>query len=236
VVGTRALIGTVVGVLAVAGAFAVPAIGAPDASRAPARARLASTFFTPSSADPKLAALLAQSGLDATPFRFTPADSRRNDRRALDIAMRARSVKPGVETPRAAGVAGASPIGVAPISYDVGASVAWKRLSIAGEMGKLDLGGAPGSRKSVDIGLTYAGKRAAAKLQARSDRPLDGETHLLTELPSYSVDVGGQYSLTKNFDVTAGVRYKSQERDRLTRLSNDRLDSQAVYVGTAFRF
>jgi hypothetical protein len=47
--------------------------------------------------------------------------------------------------------------------------------------------------------------------------------------------VGGSYSLTRNFDVTAGVRYKT-ERDRLERLKDDRLDSQAVYVGTAFRF
>jgi hypothetical protein len=235
VVATRVFVGTVAGALAVASALAVPAIGAPDSGRAPARARLA-TFFTPSSADPKLAALLAQSGLDATPFRFTPADSRRNDRRALDIAMRARSTKPGVVTPRAAGDTGASAIGVAPISYNMSASVAWKRLSVAGDVSKVDLGGAPGSRKSLDIGLTYAGKRAAAKLQARSDRPIDGETHLLSDMPSYSVDVGGSYSLTKNFDVTAGVRYKSQERDRLMRLSNDRLDSQAVYVGTAFRF
>lgn len=235
-VSTRVFVGTVAGVLALAGAFAMPAIGAPDTPRASGRQRVAATFFTPASADPKLAALIAQSGLDTTPFRFTPADSRRDQRRALDIAVRARSTKPGVETPRAAGDAGASSIGVAPISYNLGASVAWKRVSIAGDVGKVDLGGAPGSRKTVDLGLTYSGHRAAARLQAHSDQPVAGEQTLIAEMPSYSIDVGGSYSLTKSFDVTAGVRYKSQERDRLTRLSNDRLDSQAVYVGTAFRF
>ena len=55
------------------------------------------------------------------------------------------------------------------------------------------------------------------------------------DLSSYSLDVGGSYSVTRNLDVTAGVRYKS-DRDRLERLRDDRRDSQALYVGTAFRF
>ena len=236
VIATRVFVGTVTGVLAVAGAFVVPAIGAPDAARAGEQARGATPFFTPASADPKLAALIAQSGLDVTPFRFTPADSRHANRRGPTLEVQARSVKPGVQTARAAGEAGASPIGVAPISYNMGASVAWKRFSLAGDVGKVDFAGAPGSRKTMDVGVTYTGHRAAARLQAHTDRPIEGESRLISDMPSYSVDVGGSYSLTRNIDVTAGVRYKSQERDRLTRLSNDRLDSQAVYVGTAFRF
>jgi len=56
----------------------------------------------------------------------------------------------------------------------------------------------------------------------------------VTVMPSYSVDLGGAYSLTRNLDVTAGVRYRS-DRDRLTQ-ADARRDSQAVYVGTAFRF
>lgn len=50
------------------------------------------------------------------------------------------------------------------------------------------------------------------------------------------VDVGGAYRVTRNLDVTAGVRY-SQERDRLLPLTTDgKQDNQAVYVGTQFRF
>lgn len=49
------------------------------------------------------------------------------------------------------------------------------------------------------------------------------------------VDVGGSYRLTRNLDVTAGVRY-SQERERLRPLTDGKQDSQAVYVGTQFRF
>lgn len=49
------------------------------------------------------------------------------------------------------------------------------------------------------------------------------------------VDLGGAYRVTKNLNVTAGVRY-SQERERLTPLTDGKQDSQAVYVGTQFSF
>ena len=52
---------------------------------------------------------------------------------------------------------------------------------------------------------------------------------------SYSVDVGGSFRLARNLDVTGGVRYKIQN-DRLEPLADQRRDSQAVYIGTAFRF
>ncbi|WP_228726749.1 hypothetical protein [Novosphingobium aureum] len=49
------------------------------------------------------------------------------------------------------------------------------------------------------------------------------------------VDLSGAYRLTENLDVTAGLRY-SQDRERLRPLTDGRQDSQAVYVGTQFRF
>ncbi|EIZ79077.1 hypothetical protein WSK_2264 [Novosphingobium sp. Rr 2-17] len=49
------------------------------------------------------------------------------------------------------------------------------------------------------------------------------------------VDVGGAYRVTDHIDLTAGVRY-SQERERLLPLTDGRQDSQAVYVGTQFKF
>ena len=50
-----------------------------------------------------------------------------------------------------------------------------------------------------------------------------------------SVDLGGSYRLTRNIDVTAGVRY-SQDRDRIVPPAEAKADNQAVYVGTQFRF
>ena len=52
---------------------------------------------------------------------------------------------------------------------------------------------------------------------------------------SYSVDLSSSYSLTRNLEVTAGVRYRS-DRERIARVEDDRRDSQAAYIGTAFRF
>ncbi|WP_375398483.1 hypothetical protein [uncultured Sphingomonas sp.] len=237
-VASRVMMGMVAGTMFVAGCLVVPALGAPDAPRRamPPRAQIARTFFTPASADPKLAAMIARSGVDATKFRFAPADGRRGNR-GVTIAVRSRSTLPGVTVGGNDG--GVRPIAIAPIAYSLGASVSYKRLTVTGDTTKVDLGGAPGSGKSVDVGVSYAGRRASGRLQVRSEQPLPGaDARLSRDLPSYSIDVGGSYTLTRNFDVTAGVRYKSQERDRLFRLTDGsaRRDSQAVYVGTAFRF
>ena len=69
------------------------------------------------------------------------------------------------------------------------------------------------------------------------NRPADpsGATDRITAPgDATAVDVVSSYRLTKNIDVTAGVRYRSD--DRVEPLTDARRDSQAVYVGTAFRF
>ena len=59
---------------------------------------------------------------------------------------------------------------------------------------------------------------------------------MIAEDEAYSLDVGGAYRIGRNIDVTAGARYRIS-RDRLDPVSrDDRRDSQAVYIGTAFRF
>ena len=58
----------------------------------------------------------------------------------------------------------------------------------------------------------------------------------LGESASVAADLGGSYRLTRNLDVTAGVRYRASDRDRLTVRNDSARDSQAVYVGTAFKF
>ena len=51
----------------------------------------------------------------------------------------------------------------------------------------------------------------------------------------YQVKMGGSYRLIGNLDVTAGLRYTT-ERDQLRAMTDHRQDSQAIYVGTKFRF
>ena len=69
---------------------------------------------------------------------------------------------------------------------------------------------------------------------AEKDRP-GRAPRTLESMGEQSVDLGGSYRLTRNIDVTAGVRY-SQDRDRLKPLSDGKQDDQAVFVGTRFRF
>lgn len=233
--GTRvAVLAIAAGVLATAGPLSAPALGAADGtfrivrhlSTPSVRPSLA---FTPASADPRLAAIFARGGFDTSGFRFTPAETRR-DSRAVTVAVRARTNRPD-----ATRTALAEPtVGLAPIAYNLGVAVGWRRFGIAGVVNRVDLAGLPGGREAADVTVSYTGDRVAGRVKALADRPFAGAPKIDNDR-SYSLDVGGSYRLTRNLDMTAGVRYRS-DRDRLVRLDDNRRDSQAVYLGTAFRF
>ena len=236
-VAKRVLVG--VGLAAaVAGAWTIaPAMGAEEGR--PAARRVAASApgigsFTPASGDPRLAAVLARAGISGNGFRFTPSGAGKPGARALTVAVRARSnATAAVATDRLP--AATSPVALAPIAYNLGVAVGWKRFALSGDLAKVDLAGQPGSRESADIGVSYNGRAFSGRVKAEAARPLANEPRLIAENPSYSLDVGGAYSIARNLDVTAGVRYKS-ERERLPQLTDNRRDSQSVYVGTAFRF
>ncbi len=237
VVTKRAIAGTLAAVLAGAAVYAAPVSGdLPVRAKKTgvAAAPRAIGAFTPATADPRLAATLSRAGLAATNFRFTPSDSRAEGNRAITVAVRAGSIAGGPD--RLAASAAPAAVSMAPLAYSLGAAIGWKRFALSGDMTKVDLGAQPGSRESFDLGVSYVGNRASARVKANTERPLATAPRIIGgDLSSYSVDVGGSYSLTRNLDVTAGVRYKS-ETDRLERLRDNRRDSQAVYLGTAFRF
>jgi hypothetical protein len=225
-----------IGVLSAAGALIAPALGAPEGTRAVAFRRTVPVSsiggFTPSSADPKLAAVLARSGIDGSSFRFTPSEGQRVNKRAVTVAVRART-QPVAAPENAAVDTNVGPT-LAPIAYNLGTSVGWKRFAAAGDLAKLDLGVQPGSRERIGAALGKPARRTSS-VTVGGDKPLLDQSKLVADAPSASIGVGGSYSLTRHFDVTAGVRYKS-DKDRLLRLEDTRRDSQALYVGTAFRF
>jgi len=68
-----------------------------------------------------------------------------------------------------------------------------------------------------------------------ADKGVGAPLPALRKGDNYSLDVGGAYSLSQHIALTGGVRYNI-ERDRLSALQDARRDSQAVYVGTAFKF
>lgn len=232
----RVIAGVVAGALAAVGFAVAPASGATENARVVKRAVVArgGGSFTPASADPRLAAMFARGKLDASGFRFTPSGTRRSER-AVTVAVRARSVRGATDIGRLAGTTAAPTVGIAPIAYNLGVSVGWKRFALSSDVTRVDLAGQPGSRDRVDVGVSYAGTRFTGRVKAAADRPLAGTANVAEPGESYLVDVGGSYSIARNVDLTAGVQYRA-DRERLARLADDRRDSQAVYVGTAFRF
>ena len=188
--------------------------------------------FTPASADPRLAIALSRSATATSGFRFTSASVAKTNRK-VTVAVRARSTRalPGADRSASAGGMAA----IAPLAYNLGVSVGWRRFAVSGDMGEAEQGLAGGRRQAADLGLSYTAKRWSTRLQVAAERPVGTAPRIVDTSESVALDVGGSYRLTRNIDVTAGVRYKSQ-RERLEPLKDNRRDSQAVYLGTAFRF
>ena len=184
--------------------------------------------FTPAAADPRMAATFARAGL-AGGFRFTPS-SKSGTRRSVTVAMRARAVGRNTAEQLTATTPAA-----APSAYNLGVAIGWKRFALSGDIAHVDTGLMPGSREAMDVGLSYGGNKWRTKLQFGTDRTIGEQPLLVGNDEAYSVDLGGSYTLTRNLEVTGGVRYRTQ-RDRLEAFSDTRRDSQSVYVGTAFKF
>ena len=186
--------------------------------------------FTPAAADPRFGATFGRGGLASSGFRFTPSVAPGSNRR-VTVAVRTRGTTEQAEHSALTGNNG----GFTPYAYNLGVSVGWKHFAVTSDYNKVDLGNVPGSHEATDVAVSYAGKRWSTRLALASDRSVGEVSRYVDGERGVSVDLGGSYSINSRLDVTGGVRYK-MERDRLLDLNDDRRDSQAVYVGTAFRF
>lgn len=223
-------------------AFALsPAIGASNEASATKPRIMLNTrgglgSFTPASSDARLTAVLARGGLAGSGFRFTPASTSASIRlnRSVTVAVRA-GANLGVSGGERTALVSAPASNIAPIAYNLGVAVGWKRFAISSDVAKVDLG-LMGGREVADVGVSYNAQNWTTRLAVGNEHPLAGTPRALSAgTAAYSLDLGGSYRLSRNIDLTAGVRYRAPERDRLT-ISDDRRDSQAVYIGTAFKF
>jgi hypothetical protein len=190
--------------------------------------------FTPAISDPRLAAELARRGLQANSFRLTPATVALGGNKSVRVAIRARATT--ADALRHASVPSALPVtAITPTVYNLGVSIGWKRFALSGDVDRVRGGTVPGGREAAELGVSYSLSRFTARAEVGAVRNDADTPRLLGEDSSYTVGVGGSYRLTHNLDVTGGVRYKIQH-DRLEPLTDQRRDSQAVYIGTAFRF
>jgi hypothetical protein len=188
--------------------------------------------FTPAGADPRLAAIFAGRNSSISDFKFTPAAAKGRPSQ-VRVAVRAR----GTASPaRPIDVAVASPVSsLAPAQYDLGVAVGWKRFAVSGDVGRTS---SPdpviGTRETAIVGVSYNLKKFTGRVAVGGERN-DSRVANLTRPDSMSVDLGGSYNISRNIALTGGVRYKV-ERDEIPALAEDRRDSKAVYVGTAFKF
>ncbi len=123
-----------------------------------------------------------------------------------------------------------------PTSYNLGVAVGWRRFAVSGDVTKTkEADPALGGRESAVVGVSYSLSKFTGRVAVGAERPDGHALPALRRGDTYSLDVGGSYSLTGHVALTGGVRY-NVERDRLSALQDNRRDSQAVYVGTAFKF
>lgn len=199
---------------------------------------------TPLPGQPLLARPMTVPGLTrGAQFRFTPAGNTTRPDRSVTVAVRLAPGATDVITVRAplAGAVFGNGLGklrIAPTAYSLGVSRGFQNFVIPGELHRTD---------APDLAGFKLGPKAAApgtdepsRLNARlalDQREKTGRAPRTLEASGeQTVDFGGSYRLTRNIDVTAGVRY-SQDRDRMVTVVPDgQKDSQAVYVGTQFRF
>lgn len=223
--------------LAAGGLMLTPAFATTSAKHRPPAVSLSFdpiSSFTPANADPKLAAALAGRGLSLTDFKFTPAPAKGRPSQ-VRVAIRARATAPTMNGFTDSGTPSALSA-LTPTSYNLGVAVGWRRFAVSGDIAKVkDADPALGGRESAVVGVSYSLKRFTGRVAVGADRATDHPLAALRKGDNYSLDVGGSYSLSRRIALTGGVRYNI-ERDRLSALQDERRDSQAVYVGTAFKF
>lgn len=231
-------------------AGAAMALAIPSAGLAVATAGLSSgsltnpsiAQFTPAKVDPQLAQRVAKVA-QAKGIRFTPAELGTRSSRSVTVAVRvddetARAITVSGALQNAASKMGQGAVTIAPSRYSLGVSRGYQSFAKPIALPQSV------SRMSMPDLATFEPREATAadkpsRFQPRIALEEEGRTgrtpNTLQGVGEQSFDLGGAYRVTRNLDVTAGVRL-SQDRDRLAPLTDAQQDDQAVYVGTQFRF
>ncbi|ANY18883.1 hypothetical protein A6F68_00348 [Tsuneonella dongtanensis] len=201
--------------------------------------------FTPANVDPAVArSLAAKIAARGQTLRFTPAGSAPGKNRTVTVAIRvapeqARAISVRSAIAAAKGEAGAGPsiATLAKSRYNLGISRGYETFAKPAvpslNLKPIEMPDLASFRPREGVKETPGRLQPRLALESgtitgRSPRTLEGAGE-------QAVDLGAGYRLSKNLNVTAGVRL-SQERDRLAPLTDAVRDDQAVYVGTQFRF
>ncbi|GMM91967.1 hypothetical protein [Qipengyuania sp. MTN3-11] len=237
------------GLFAAAALVAIPSAGYAVATGGDVPSAQAPAFaaFTPANVDPALArqvaAIVGNDGL-----RFTPAARQQRSERTVTMAVRvdpgaarAISVRNALDSISDAepGRGNASTI-IAPTRYNLGMAKGYQTFTQPAPKA-LDLPAGIRSIAMPDLADFRSEERPgkpsrfSARVELDSNAAAGRAPRTLEGTGDRNVDFAGSYRVLRNLDVTAGVRV-SQDRNRIAPLTDGVEDSQAVYVGTQFRF
>jgi hypothetical protein len=221
----------------------VPAFAARSSGPEQKTAPLWIAMFTPAGGDSVLAQKFSATQIAPyTRFPFTPASADDGRNRTITVAARANSLLTAgavslrnVIAPSEVG-AGKGPR-LAAVDYRLTASKGWQDFALP-----------KAHARAAKTPLSDVGK-GGFRLDESAKKPSKFSTNIKLDqnkemappargsaaAGDYKLDVGGSFSISRKIDVTAGVRYAS-ENDRVLPLPDNRKDSEAVYVGTKIRF
>ncbi|MET0248145.1 MAG: hypothetical protein ABW164_00275 [Sphingobium sp.] len=191
--------------------------------------------FTPSIKDPRLAAAYARIAASAGKqnFRFTPTSGSLSGQRSVTVMVRTGSDRVMVSRTL-------EPVDIKPVAFSLNAARnSWRKLALPEVVGRKALDPVP-VETMVDgknFSLDQARKdRFSTKVLVESRRDPSQALRNPNADQDYSLGLASSYALTRNLNVTAGVRYNSNAAGRLAPITDERQDAQALYLGTVLKF
>lgn len=207
-------------------------------------ARGALGSFTPASIDPRLLARVSLHTLvHGKLFRFTPAGIEGRPARSVTVAVRVVDGHPRLIASHPAVAepgTGLAALRIAPVAFNLGVARGYQSFALPQPATVIDTPRDRGELRTYSL-AAQSGSVAVAPPRLGPDVTFDARNApgrlpgTLGTQGDYQVSMGGAYRLGHNLDLTAGLRYSS-DRERLRPLTDHRQDSQAIYVGTQFRF
>lgn len=231
-----ALLGAAVALLALPSAVLALATGFGPAGLAPIDEVQEEPGFQPAQVDPRLARSISVRALNkGQTFRFTPGAAPNRLERSVTVAVRVDGNSTRAVPARGKGSSdSAVGFGIAPTAYSLGVSRGYKGFA-QGSAPRFDASLPDLKSYAPSPGAKSDPSRFSPRIALDEREPAGRSPRTLQGQADEVVDLGGSYRLTRNLNVTAGVRSTS-DRDRLAPLSDGRKDNQAVYVGTQFKF
>lgn len=201
--------------------------------------------FTPANVDPELARRVQERiAARSKAIRFTPAGAIAGGGGTVTVAVRvdgdtARAISVRSALAGAQGEAGTRSVTLAGTRYNLGIARGYQSFAkpqpVAVPSGVRDISMPDLAQFKPSEGAAERPGRFQTRISLANEETKGRSRGTLEGLGEQSVDLGGSYRVTRNLDVTAGVRL-SQDRDRIVPLSDGVEDDKAVYVGTQFRF